>query len=223
MKPRSACPECGRTIPGLENIPVVSYLAQRGRCRGCGLPISLRYPVVELLVAAAWGLTAWRIGLRPVLPAFLAFVTALVILSAIDLEVRRLPNKIIGPGSLVGMVLLGGAALAEGRLSLLKGAALGVLAYGIPMLALALAVPAGMGMGDVKFAGYIGAHVGSISLPHVAVAAFTGFFFGAVAGVSLILFGKKGRGETIPFGPSMAAGAVVAVWYGHPILRAWLG
>lgn len=174
-------------------------------------------------MALLWLLTAVRVGIQPELPAFLVFVTALVVLSLIDLEVRRLPNKILGPGTLLALVLLGAAAAVAGDPGPLKGAGVGALAYAIPMLALAIAVPAGMGMGDVKFAGYLGLHLGSIDLLHVAVGAFMGFLIGAAAGVFMMAVGKRGRKETIPFGPAMAAGALVALFWGRPIVRLWLG
>lgn len=223
VKPGSACPACGHRLSAGENVPLVSFLVQRGRCRGCGGRISPRYVVVEILVGSLWVLTFLRIGLRPQLPAYLLFVTALVVLSAIDLEVRRLPNKVLGPGFLGGLVLLAAASAASGQWAPLGGALAGALAYGIPMLGLAIAVPAGMGMGDVKFAGYLGLHLGFVDLPHVAVGAFAGFFLGAFAGVAMMAAGKKGRKETIPFGPAMAAGAATALFWGRPVLRFWLG
>lgn len=223
VKPGSACPACGRNLSPLENLPLLSYFFLRGRCRSCREKISVRYPIVEILVGVLWVCTAVRIGPDPRLPAYLIFVTLLVALSLIDLEVRRLPNRILAPGAAAGLVLLGVAAVVAGQSNILTRGLVGALAYSVPMLALAIAVPAGMGMGDVKFAAYLGLHLGSIDLLHVVVGSFSGFFLGAVAGLVAVAVGKKGRKETIPFGPAMATGALVAFFWGHHIIRVWLG
>ena len=223
MSPGSHCPNCGRSIAWFENIPVLSYVALRGRCKGCSLPISVRYPLVEALAGAACVIVAIRIGLKPELPAFLMFVITLIILSAIDLEHRRIPNKVLGPASAVGAAMLGVGAVVSGSPASLARVGLGALAYGVPMLLIALAVPRGMGMGDVKLAAYLGGHLGWSGLLHVLVGAFLGFFLGSFLGVVLIALGRKTRKDGIPFGPSMAAGAVGALLWGTPIIGLWLG
>lgn len=221
--PGSHCPNCGRSIAWFENVPLLSYVALRARCRGCSKPISIRYPAVEALTGAACVATAFQIGLKPELPAFLTFVVTLIILSAIDLEHRRIPNKILGPASVAAAVLLAGAAVISGAPGLLVRVALGALAYGVPMLLIALAAPSGMGMGDVKLAAYLGGHLAWFSMAHVAVGAFLGFFLGSFVGLLLIALGRKSRKDGIPFGPSMAAGAGAALLLGAPILKLWLG
>lgn len=168
-----------------------------------------------------WALTALVVGLRPELPAFLAFVTVLVMLGAIDLEHRRLPNRILGPASIVAGVLLLAAAPFSGWTPLLMALA-GAAAYGGPMLLLGLAFPAGMGGGDIKLAGYIGLHLGWLGLLHVLVGAMAGFIVGGVVGVALLVAGRKGRKDPVPFGPAMAVGALVALFAGEVILRFWL-
>lgn len=223
VHPGSHCPNCGRSIAWFENIPLFSYIALRGRCRSCSEPISIRYPLVEALTGAACVAVAFRIGLKPELPAFLVFVITLVILSAIDLEYRRIPNKVLGPASAIGTVLLGVAALASGAPGSLMRMGIGALAYGVPMLLIALIAPSGMGMGDVKLAAYLGGHLAWFGLLHVLVGAFAGFFIGSLIGVILIALGRKSRKDGIPFGPSMAAGAVVALLLAPPILKLWLG
>lgn len=223
MSPGSHCPNCGRSIAWFENIPVLSYVALRGRCKGCSLPISVRYPLVEALAGAACVVVALRIGLKPELPAFLMFMITLIILSAIDLEHRRIPNKVLGPASAAGAALLGVAAVVSGSPGSLARVGLGAVAYGVPMLLIAFVVPRGMGMGDVKLAAYLGGYLGWFSLLHVLVGAFLGFFLGSFIGVVLIALGRKTRKDGIPFGPSMAAGAVGALLLGTPIIRLWLG
>ncbi|MGH2687785.1 MAG: prepilin peptidase, partial [Actinomycetota bacterium] len=169
IRPRSACPSCGTTLSGIENVPVVSWLALRGRCRHCQAPISARYPIVELITAAVWVLVAVRVGWRPELPAYLVFGTALVILSAIDFDVQRLPNKVLSWAALIGAVLFAGAALARGDATPLWHGVVGALGYGIPMFVIGLIAPGGMGFGDVKFAPYLGFHLGWLRLGYVPV------------------------------------------------------
>ena len=222
IKPRSACPSCATTLSGIENIPVVSYVALRGRCRHCRARISPRYPLVELLTAAVWVAIALKIGWNPELPAYLIFGTALVILSAIDLDVRRLPNTVLAWASLVGAVLFAFATAVRGDVTPLVRGLEGALAYGVPMLVIGLISPAGMGMGDVKFAPYLGFHLGWLRLGFVPVGAFLGFFFGAVIGALLMAIGRAGRKTRIPFGPFMALGAFVCILAGDTILRIWL-
>lgn len=220
---RSACPTCGNPIAWYDNIPLVSYLYLRGRCRACKSRIGMRYPLVELAVGSLWLVLFWRLGFGSVLPAFLAFATTLVILSAIDFEHHRLPNKILFPGALVAIVLLTIAAAVQGDWQRLLDSALGALGYGAPILAIGLAFPAGMGGGDIKLAAYLGLHLGWFGLWHVLVGALLGILLGGLSGSALLLFGIKGRKDPIPFGPFMAVGAIVSVLAGARILDFWLG
>ncbi len=220
---RSYCPSCGTSIGWYDNIPLFSYIWLRGRCRSCAEPISWQYPIVELATGVLWVLLTLRFGLVTALPAFLALGTTLVVLSVIDFEHRRLPNKILGPSAVLalGLFVLS-AALSDDWGRLLFGF-MGSVVYGLPLFLIALAVPKGMGGGDIKLGAYLGLHLGWLGLAHVAVGAILGFFTGAVAGVALIAAGKKGRKDPIPFGPFMALGALIAVLFGDPIVRAWLG
>jgi leader peptidase (prepilin peptidase)/N-methyltransferase len=222
VRPRSACPSCGTALSGIENLPVVSWLVLRGRCRHCRARISVRYPLVELATAAVWVLLAMRIGWRPELPAYLMFGTTLVILTAIDLDVQRLPNKVLAWASLVGAVLFAVAALVKWDLRPMLHGVEGTLIYGIPMLAIGLLSGGRMGMGDVKFAPYLGFHLGWLRLGFVPLGAFLGFLFGAFVGVLLMALGAAGRKTQIPFGPFMALGAFVCILAGNTILRLWL-
>lgn len=223
VKPSSSCPNCGKRVAWHDNIPILSYLLLRGRCRNCRTRIAVRYLLVELLVALLWALVALRFGWSWELPAFLALVTTLVALSVVDMEHRRLPNRILAPATLVAAILLVLAAAAEGRWSALGAAGMGALAFAVPMLALAVMVPAGLGMGDVKLAGYIGLHLGWLGFGHVLLGSLAGFIAGGVAGAVLLMTRRAQRKDPIPFGPFLAAGATVAVLLGRPMLSAWLG
>ncbi len=206
------CPQCGRDLTLMEGIPLLSYRLGLKGWR-CGHINSIHDLLIELIVAVSWVLTVARVGLRSELPAFLAFVTTLVILSAVDLEHRRILNRILGPMAIVAIVLLLGAAVVEGRPEALGRSALGALAYFAPMLLLGLLIPSSMGMGDIKLAGYLGLHLGWFSMKHVLVGAFLGFLIGAAIGVTLMVAGKKSRKDYVPFGPSMALGAGATIFF----------
>jgi leader peptidase (prepilin peptidase) / N-methyltransferase len=213
-RPRSACVHCGSELAWYDNIPVVSYLVLRGRCRACGERIALRYLAVELatglLVVACFlhfGLSA-----RAFVAAF--FVSALVVLSAIDFERRILPDVIVLPSTAI--VLAAQVALFPGRSLEWVLAALGASLF--LFLAL-LAYPKGMGMGDVKLALLLGAALGQT----VVVCLMVGMLAALVPGLALIArHGAAGRKVAIPFGPFLAFGAVVALFWGERLLAAYL-
>jgi leader peptidase (prepilin peptidase) / N-methyltransferase len=223
VSPGSSCPECGAPIAWYDNIPLISYLVLGGRCRRCGAPISPRYPAVEFVTAAWWALVGWKFGITAVLPAFLVFATTLVILSFIDLEHRRLPNIILGPAAIAGVLLLGIAAAVQGDWISLRDAFLGAIVYGAPLLVIGLLFPAGMGGGDIKLAAYLGLHLGWLSLLHVVVGMIIGFMAAGLTGIVLMASGRKGRKDVIPFGPFMALGALISVAAGSWLLHLWLG
>lgn len=214
VRPRSACGSCGTEIAARDNVPLLSYLALRGRCRSCGVRIGLRYPAVELatglLVAAAF----LRFGLtgRAFVVAFV--LAALVVLSAIDVERRILPDRIVLPAT--ALVLAAQVALAPERA--LEWALAALAASGFLFAAL-LAYPKGMGMGDVKLALLLGAALGR----EVAVALMIGML--AALAVSAVLFARHGasaRKMAIPFGPFLAFGAAAALFAGERLLDAYL-
>jgi leader peptidase (prepilin peptidase) / N-methyltransferase len=214
ISPPSHCPGCREPIRPRDNVPVLSWLALRGRCRHCGERISLRYPLVEAATAAVFGALTLRIGWEPDLPAFLYLGAIGVALAMIDLDVKRLPNVIVLPSYLVGLVLLGLAALAETELGALERAAIGMAALYTFYFVLALAYPAGMGFGDVKLAGVLGLYLGWLGWAELVSGAFIGFLFGGVVGVGLMIARRAGRKSQIPFGPFMLAGALVAILWG---------
>ena len=215
VRPGSACPRCGQAVAWYDNVPLVSYVVLRGRCRSCGEPIGLRYPAVELatgvLVAACFLRFGWS-G-RAVVAA--VFAATLVVLSAIDAERRILPDLIVLPATV--LILSAQIALFPDRALEWVLASFGAALF----LFLALvAYPRGMGMGDVKLALLLGAGLGKV----VTVALMVGMV-AALAG-STILFARHGlraRKMMIPFGPFLAFGALVALFWGEGLLEAYLG
>jgi leader peptidase (prepilin peptidase)/N-methyltransferase len=214
LKGPVGCPTCGAPDPWHRRLPVAGYLVGRGRRAACGDLIRARDPIVEAVTGVVWALVAARLGLTWQLPAFLAYATTLIVLSAVDFDERRIPNKVLGPMAIVGALLLLGAAFATGELPALPRLVIGAVAYAVPMLGLGLITPGAMGMGDVKLAGYIGMHLAWFGLAHVLVGAFLAFLIGAIAGLSLVALRKKGRKDMVPFGPSMAMGGLLPVFLG---------
>jgi len=213
VRPRSACMSCGTEIAGRDNVPLVSYLALRGRCRSCGVRIPLRYPAVELVTALLVAACGLKFG--PTADALVAafFCIVLVAISAIDLEYRIVPNRIVLPAAAV--VLAAQTALHPSLEWLV--AALGASTF---LLVAALVYPAGMGMGDVKLALLLGAMLGRT----VPVGLMLGMLSALVP--SLVLFarhGSRARKMGIPFAPFLALGAVVALFAGVPLLELYLG
>jgi leader peptidase (prepilin peptidase)/N-methyltransferase len=223
VAPRSSCPNCEQQLAWYDTIPVASWLVLRGRCRSCGHPIPVSYPLIELLTALVWLAVVARLGVHPELPVFLAFATALVVLSAIDIGHHRLPNNVLGPASIVAVVLMVPAAAVHGRWVNLEHAAIGAAVYGVPMLLIGLAAPSAMGGGDVKFAPYLGFHLGWFGWQVVVGGALFGLFLGGFGGALLLIVGRKGLKDAIPFGPFMALGAFGMLLVGPAFLRPWLG
>jgi leader peptidase (prepilin peptidase)/N-methyltransferase len=212
VRPGSACMSCGAPIAWYDNLPLVSYALLRGRCRGCGARIPLRYPAVELAtaaLAAGCGL-AFGLTLDALLAAF--FCAVLVAISATDLEHRIIPNRIVVPAAAVVLA-------AQTALHPSPEWALGALGAAGFLFVAALVYPAGMGMGDVKLALVMGAMLGRT----VTVAVMVGMV--AALAPSLVLFARHGaraRKMGIPLGPFLALGSVVALFAGHALLDAYL-
>ena len=223
VSPPSRCPGCGNLISPRDNIPVISWLLLRGRCRTCHEPISARYPLVELLTAAVFALMAWRFGLAWDLPAYLYLGAVGVALAAIDLDTKRLPNVIVLPSYPVAAVLFLLPALLEGQWDNYVRAIAGAAAlFGVFFL-LALIHPAGMGFGDVKLAGVLGAYLGWLGWAALVVGGFLGFALGAVVGVAMMVAGRAGRRTALPFGPFMLLGTLLAIFLAEPLSQWYLG
>jgi leader peptidase (prepilin peptidase)/N-methyltransferase len=224
MQPRSHCPSCGARIRARHNVPLLGWLMLHGRCADCATPINARYPFVELATAVLFVATTVelaRLHLLAALPGYLVFVAAGIALAAIDLDVLRLPNAIVYPTYVALALLLGGGSLLEGSVEPLIRAAVGGAVLFAFFLALALAYPKGMGFGDVKLAGVVGAVLGFLSYPAVLIGAFAAFVIGALAGVALMLARGANRKTALPFGPAMISGALVALFASAPIVDAY--
>jgi leader peptidase (prepilin peptidase)/N-methyltransferase len=205
-----------------DNVPVVSWLLLRGRCRDCDTRISVRYPLVEVSTAVVFAAMTARIGLQAELPAFLYLAAIGVALWMIDVDVKRLPDAIVLPAYPVAAILLTVAALAEGEWdSLIRAGGGMALLFGFYFL-LAFIYPAGMGFGDVKLAGVLGLYLGWLGWGEVVTGGFLGFLFGGLVGLGLMLLGRAGRKSQIPFGPFMLAGALVAVLWGGALADLYL-
>lgn len=221
---RSRCPSCGRTITALENVPILSYLFLRGRCRGCGMRIPVRYPLIELITGILFALAAMKFGLGAESVVFAGFFWVLIVLSAIDLEHRLLPNRIVYPAFVAGWGALIALTIATGEPERLIDAAIGALVFGGFFGLVAFLFPAGMGGGDVKLGFVLGTFLGFLDgLGVVLVGMFLAFLAGSIAGIGLIVFGGRGRKSTVPFGPFLALGALLAVFVGRPLVDGYLG
>jgi leader peptidase (prepilin peptidase) / N-methyltransferase len=220
--PASHCPSCGKPVRPYDNIPVVSWLVLRGRCRDCHEPISARYPLVEAGTGALFGITTGHFGLSWALPAFLYLVAIGVALSMIDLDVKRLPNKIVLPSYVVAAVLLTVASVATSNWDALLRAAIGGVALYVFYFALGVIKPGAMGFGDVKLAGILGMYLGWLGWGQLVVGAFLGFLLGGVVGGVLMAVQKADRKSKIPFGPFMILGAYLAVLFGARIADVYL-
>ena len=222
VSPGSHCPRCDRPVRERDNVPVVSWLLLRGRCRDCGEPIARRYPLVELGTGVLFVVVyAWQ-GLTPALPAYLYLAAIGVALTLIDLDTHKLPNAIVLPSYPVLAVLLTIAAAADGDWQALLRAAIGGAALYAFYLVVLVVYPAGMGFGDVKLAGLVGAALAWVGWGAFAVGAFAAFVLGGVFSIGLILFRGAGRKSRIPFGPWMIGGAVVGLAAGEAVWRAYL-
>jgi leader peptidase (prepilin peptidase) / N-methyltransferase len=221
VRPRSRCPGCGTQLAERDNIPVVSWILLRGRCRSCGEAISGRYPLVELGTAVLFAAAGLRFGLDWALPAYLVFFAALMAITFIDLEHYIIPNRVVYPTIFLSVPLLILAAALQDEWGNLERALLGaVLAWGF-LLVVHLISPRGMGFGDVRLSFVLGLFLGWLDLRHVFLGLFLGFLFGSISGLALMALRRRGRKDHIPFGPFLAAGAVVAVLFGSPILGSY--
>ena len=221
VRPRSHCPACEAPIADRDNIPVLSWMLLRGRCRSCGARISVRYPLVELGTAVLFVAAAVRLGATWQLPAFCVFFASLLAISVIDLDHYIIPNRVIYPTLAVTIPLLVVAAAADGSWDHLRNAAIGGVAGFAVLLAIHVAVPRGMGFGDVRLAGGIGMMLGWLGLRYLFLGLFLAFLLASVIGVALIAARLRSRKDAVPFGPFMALGAVLAVLWGRAILSVY--
>jgi leader peptidase (prepilin peptidase)/N-methyltransferase len=213
---RSRCPGCGTEIAAYDNIPVLSWLMLRGQCRNCGTRISPRYPLTELAMAVLFAGTVIVLGTGDAaeLALGLIFCALLVVITLTDLDRRVIPNAVLLAGAVAAIAIVGISDPAG-----LASRAIAAAAAGGFLFLVALAYPRGMGMGDVKLAAVMGLYLGRA----VAPALLIGFAVGAVVGLVMIARrGASARKQAVPFGPFLALGGVVALWWGDAIVSWYL-
>ena len=214
VTPRSHCPNCETPVAPRDNVPLLSWLFLKGRCRHCGETISARYPAVELLTAVCFIAVVLAQGISADLIALIPFTAVLIAVTFIDLEHKIVPNKIMAPAAIYGLVTA--VAFRTDMLPELLIAGAGAFVF---FLVAALIHPKGMGMGDVKLAGVMGLYLGKLVIP----ALFIAFLVGAVVGVVLVMrHGMRSRKVGVPFAPFMALGAFVSMLCGQQLIDFYL-
>ena len=217
--PRSACPACGHRITALENIPVVSYLALRGRCRGCGAKISVRYPIVEACTALLSGLVAWHFGFGLAALSALVLLWSLIALTCIDADTQLLPDSITLPLLWLGLIVNLNHTFTDLQSAVL-GAVFGYLAlWTVYWLFKLITKKEGMGYGDFKLLAALGAWLGWQTLPLIILLSSV---VGAVVGIILIILARMGRNVPLPFGPYLAMAGFIALLWGDGIMKSYL-
>lgn len=219
-KPRSRCPACGHQITALENIPVLSYLLLKGKCSGCGIPISARYPTIEILTGLFSAYTAWHFGPTLQAAGALLLVWSLIALAAIDFDTQLLPDAITLPLLWLGLAF----NLADTYVDLpaaVVGAMAGYLALWTVFWLFKLATgKEGMGYGDFKLLAALGAWLGWQMLPTIILLSSV---VGAFVGITMIIVARRGRNVPIPFGPYLAAAGAIALFWGPQLTQSYLG
>ena len=211
---RSACPACGAGIAWHDNVPLLSFALLRGRCRACRMPISWRYPIVEVVTAALFALAFQRFGPTPDFAVAALLLAALVAITAIDLQLQIIPDAITLPGTVTGLV----ANVATQRLSVLDSL-LGIALGGGLFLLIIVVSRGGMGGGDMKLGAMLGAFLGwKVAL----LALFCAVLLGGIFAIALLVSGARGRKDAVPFGPFLALGGAIGLFAGEGLLRWYL-
>ena len=218
--PRSRCPSCSHQITALENIPLFSYLFLQGKCSACGVKISIRYPVIELITGLLSAFVAWHFGPTIQTAGALLLLWSLIALAAIDFDTQLLPDSITLP-----LLWLGLLFNISGTFIDLSSAVIGAMAgylslWSIFWLFKIATGKEGMGYGDFKLLAALGAWLGWTMLPTIILLSS---LLGAIVGISLIVFARHGRNIPIPFGPYLAAAGIIALFWGPQLTRGYLG
>jgi leader peptidase (prepilin peptidase)/N-methyltransferase len=221
VSPPSHCVGCAAPIRAYDNIPVVSYVFLRGRCRSCGTHIPPRDALLELGTGILFALLAWRLASFWELPAFCLLAASFVAISAIDVEHMRIPSAIVYVTAALGAPLLVLASAGTHRWGALLSALIGAGAAYAVFGALFFAVPKGIGFGDVRLAGLCGAALGWFGYREVVVGFLVSFIVAGVPALVLLALHKVERRTKMPFGPFLAAGTLITVLWGAPLVRAW--
>lgn len=219
ISPGSFCPNCGSPIKPYDNLPILSYILLRGKCRNCRLPISLRYPAVEIIAASVSAALAAKFSLSPIFGAFFLFTMLLLTIAFIDLENKIIPDIISLPGIIVGLLLsllLGQTSFLSSVIGTLVG---GGLLYGTALATQAILKKEGMGGGDIKLLAMIGSFLG---WQKTLLTLFLAVFVGSIIGGIYILASGKGKSEPIPFGPFLSLGAILSVFAGDELINSYL-
>ena len=210
-RPASACPGCGVAIAWRDNIPVLSFVMLRGRCRECAIAISWRYPAAELVTALLWGAAYTIFGVSQQLVVAIVFLSTLVVITAIDLEHQIIPDLITLPGIAAGVV----ANLATRQVAWLESL-IGIVIGGGLFFIVILASGGGMGGGDMKLGAMFGAFLGwKVTL----LAIFVAVLLGGTLALILLVSGRMRRKDPIPFGPFLAVGGAIGLLWGERIVR----
>ncbi len=220
LRPRSTCPKCNSTIPFYDNIPVISYLVLKGKCRSCGQAISLRYPLVEILTAGFTTAVGTVFGMTPLGGVYIVFIYILIVITVIDLDHMIIPDRLVGLGLIIGIASIFFGALEIGW----KDAFMGSFFYGgflylAGMLGKQIFKKEAMGMGDVKLGVMMGLLLGwKMSV----MSLYLSFLVASIVGLTAIITGQLSKGDRIPFGPFLAMGTVLSIFFGQAILEIYL-
>jgi len=220
MVPRSCCPHCGHQITALENIPVVSWLALGGKCRKCKAPISPRYPVVELITGLLSAFLVWTFGSGVAGLGTLLFVYLLIAMTYIDYDTKLLPDDLTLPLLWAGLLININGTFVPLQDAVIGAAAGYLVLWGVYWLFKLVTGKEGMGYGDFKLLAALGAWLGWAMLPTIILLSSV---VGAVVGISLIVFAKRGRDNPIPFGPYLAAAGLIALVWGKELSAGFQG
>ncbi len=219
VTPRSRCPSCASPVRAMDNLPLLSYVLVRGKCRHCNARISMRYPIVEALTGLLSGYVAWRFGVQWTTLAALVFCWALIALTFIDADTQLLPDQITQPLIWLGLLVNSGGLFTD-LASALIGAVAGYLVLWTIYWLFKLATgKEGMGYGDFKLLAAIGAWLGWSMLPAVILLSSA---VGAIVGIGLIALARHARSQPIPFGPYLAGGGIIALFWGQNLTQAYL-
>jgi leader peptidase (prepilin peptidase) / N-methyltransferase len=223
MTPPSGCPACGARVRAVDNIPVVSWLLLKGRCRSCQAPISPRYPIVEALVGLLFAFVGLRFGISWTGVAEAVLAAGLVVLAFIDLDHMLLPRRIVYVTlTMVAVALVAGAASGSQWHRLAIAAICGLVPWFL-FFAINFVQPRALGFGDVRLALLIGFGLGWLGAAYAFLGFILASILGALVGMAMIAMGKAGRRTPIPFGTFLAAGAVLAALAGSPVVNWYLG
>ena len=214
ISPSSQCPSCSKGISPFDNIPIISFLMLRGRCRYCQSPISWRYPIIETITGLIFLSLYLNFRISPQFFIYALLCTSLIIIAFIDLEHKIIPDVITFPGIIIGLII----SLTIPHITLINSIK-GLLIGGGLFYAIAILSRGGMGGGDIKLIAMVGSFLG---WKNVLLTIFLGSFFGSIAGIALIILKKKNRKDMVPFGPFLSLGAIISIFFGRDLIYLWL-